>query len=188
MIEYIGTTKKQSSIVEVLKEEILSGRTSGGTELTQNELAEALGVSRMPVREALIVLEYQGLMERLPNNHVRVVTFAKDYFDRIFRLCEELEEEGLEGYRTSQPKAEATFTVADELAFHRQLCSSMSHSFLRKTLETMIEIYVAFAVRQGRTGASDRCELLTNAVNGTAQPYLHQYFTELSKVIDCVRK
>ena len=56
--------KKQGSIVEILKEEILSGRIPCGREMTQNELAESLGVSRMPVREALILLEYQGLIQR----------------------------------------------------------------------------------------------------------------------------
>ena len=44
--------------------------------MTQNELAESLGVSRMPVREALMILEYQGLIIRLPNNHVKAAAHA----------------------------------------------------------------------------------------------------------------
>lgn len=188
MVEYIGTTKKQGSIVEVLKEEILSGRIPGGSELTQNELAEALGVSRMPVREALIILEYQGLMERLPNNHVRVAEFSDDYFERIFRLCAELEAEEL--------NADSGETeVSDELVFHRQLCRRMSHSFLKKTLETMIDIYVFFAASQDRAGTQNRCGLLAGAVKaGNAgdreevRSCMQQYFDELSEIIRRVRK
>ena len=73
--------------MEVLKEEILEGNLPGGLEMTQQELAESLGVSRMPVREALLILEYQGLVERLPNNHVRVTEFTDDFFREIFTLC-----------------------------------------------------------------------------------------------------
>ena len=59
-MEYIGNKKKQGSIVELLRDEILAGNIPDGSEMTQNELAEGLGVSRMPVREALILLEYPG--------------------------------------------------------------------------------------------------------------------------------
>ena len=55
-MEYIGNKKKQGSIVELLRDEILAGNIPDGSEMTQNELAEGLGVSRMPVREALILL------------------------------------------------------------------------------------------------------------------------------------
>ena len=51
-MEYIGNKKKQGSIVELLRDEILAGNILDGSEMTQNELAESLGVSRMPVREA----------------------------------------------------------------------------------------------------------------------------------------
>ena len=60
-MEYIGIQKKNGGVVEALQQAILSGQIPAGTEMTQNELAESLGVSRMPVREALMILEYQGL-------------------------------------------------------------------------------------------------------------------------------
>lgn len=45
-MEYIGNKKKQGSIVELLRDEILAGNILDGSEMTQNELAESLGVSR----------------------------------------------------------------------------------------------------------------------------------------------
>lgn len=54
-------------IVETIKEEILSGQIKPGTELAQEALAERLGVSRMPIREALQNLVQEGFAVRLPN-------------------------------------------------------------------------------------------------------------------------
>ena len=96
-MEYIGNKKKQGSIVELLRDEILAGNIPDGSEMTQNELAESLGVSRMPVREALILLEYQGLIDRLPNNHVRVASLTEDYFRHILKTGCRLELEFLQG-------------------------------------------------------------------------------------------
>ena len=75
-MEKMRLPKKPDSVVNALRDAILSGQIECGTELTQMELAENLGVSRMPIREALIVLEYQGLVERLSNQHVRPETLS----------------------------------------------------------------------------------------------------------------
>jgi len=48
-------------VVEVLRERILSGDIAAGEPLRQSALAEALNVSRIPVREALLQLEAEGL-------------------------------------------------------------------------------------------------------------------------------
>ena len=107
-MEYIGNKKKQGSIVELLRDEILAGNIPDGSEMTQNELAESLGVSRMPVREALILLEYQGLIDRLPNNHVRVASLTEDYFRHILKTGCRLELEFLQNLeeeeRSSLPR------------------------------------------------------------------------------------
>ena len=109
-MEYIGNKKKQGSIVELLRDEILAGNIPDGSEMTQNELAESLGVSRMPVREALILLEYQGLIDRLPNNHVRVASLTEDYFRHILKTGCRLELEFLQNLeeeeRSSLPDRE----------------------------------------------------------------------------------
>jgi GntR family transcriptional regulator, rspAB operon transcriptional repressor len=49
-----------------LREEILSGRMRPGQSLSENEIAQRLGVSRTPVREAIIRLESEGLLEVRP--------------------------------------------------------------------------------------------------------------------------
>lgn len=65
---------------------ILEGAYSEGARLGEMELAEALGVSRTPVREALRRLESEGLVETLPNRGARVRTWSPAELDGIFDL------------------------------------------------------------------------------------------------------
>lgn len=58
----VPQTHSRSIIESTLAEAILNGTISPGTPLRQEELAEVFGVSRMPVREALIQLEGKGLV------------------------------------------------------------------------------------------------------------------------------
>ena len=58
-------------IVETIKEEILSGQIKPGTELAQEALAERLGVSRMPIREALQNLVRRALRSDFPTGICR---------------------------------------------------------------------------------------------------------------------
>lgn len=59
-------------VYTLLGEAILDGRLSAGERLRDQELAEHLGVSRTPVREALQRLERTGLVEVSPNRYTRV--------------------------------------------------------------------------------------------------------------------
>lgn len=59
-------------IFERVREDILNGKYSNGDKIVEAKLAEELGVSRTPVREALKQLELDGLVESLPNRGVIV--------------------------------------------------------------------------------------------------------------------
>ena len=141
-MEYIGNKKKQGSIVELLRDEILAGNIPDGSEMTQNEMAEGLGVSRMPVREALILLEYQGLIDRLPNNHVRVASLTEDYFRHILKNACSLEIQFLQNLR----EEELEELPEGELNFHREIWQNYPYSLFRKNLETVTEIYLYFVI------------------------------------------
>lgn len=141
-MEYIGNKKKQGSIVELLRDEILAGNIPAGSEMIQNELAESLGVSRMPVREALILLEYQGLIDRLPNNHVRVASLTEDYFRYILKNGCSLEIQFLQNLREEELKE----LPEGELNFHREIWRNYPYSLFRKNLETITEIYLYFVI------------------------------------------
>ena len=55
---------------------IVEARLSAGTPLSQNKLAARLGVSRTPVREALLRLERDGLVQRLPDSGFAVASIT----------------------------------------------------------------------------------------------------------------
>lgn len=185
----LGIEKKQNSVVGILKEEILSGNIPCGTEMTQTELAESLGVSRMPVREALILLEYQGLVERLPNNHVKVTEFGENYFREVFSLCEQLERSVLaSGYVPEKPEQQSRFTEysLEEMMLHHQISRKLCNGFLRKTLDTILDIYVDFAIKCRAYNQKQGEELFKSALYASPEhrkTLLNQYYSELERVI-----
>ncbi|MFC9314179.1 GntR family transcriptional regulator [Streptomyces nigra] len=56
-----------------VKQGVLERRYEGGTLLTEGELADAVGVSRTPVREALLRLEAEGLLKLYPKKGALVL-------------------------------------------------------------------------------------------------------------------
>jgi DNA-binding GntR family transcriptional regulator len=62
----VGPRGTTDQVMGRIRDAIISGRISPGTWLREAQLATRLGVSRIPVREALARLEAEGLVERVP--------------------------------------------------------------------------------------------------------------------------
>lgn len=56
-----------AAATELIRQAILDGRLEPGSRLKEQELAEELGISRTPVREALLMLQAEGLIVTTPN-------------------------------------------------------------------------------------------------------------------------
>ena len=72
-----------------LREQILTGKLPPGTKVDQDEISEALGMSRLPVREALIELAHESLIDAVPRRGAYVARLERaDIVDhyRIFGL------------------------------------------------------------------------------------------------------
>lgn len=63
-------------VYDHVKEGVLARHYEGGTLLTEGELAEAVGVSRTPVREALLKLEVEGLIKLYPKKGALVIAVS----------------------------------------------------------------------------------------------------------------
>lgn len=74
-----------------LRDLIMGGELTPGARLGEVELAERLGVSRTPVREALSRLAAEGLVEISPNRGARVVTWTVAELEGVFDLRSVLE-------------------------------------------------------------------------------------------------
>ncbi len=75
-----------SIIFERVREDILNGKYANGDKIVEAKLADELGVSRTPVREALKQLELDGLVESLPNRGVVVKGITTQDIEDIYAI------------------------------------------------------------------------------------------------------
>lgn len=79
-----GAESVQVRALLQLRELVLSGELPGGSRIAEMAIVERLGVSRTPVRAALMRLEQEGLLAALPNGRYVVQTFSEsDVADAI---------------------------------------------------------------------------------------------------------
>lgn len=79
-----------------LKSNILRNRLPPGYQAFEQELAAELGMSRTPVREALIRLEREGLIELIPRRGMRVVPLSPADMKEIYEVLTGLETTALD--------------------------------------------------------------------------------------------
>ena len=78
-------------IAASLREDILAGRLRPGDRIRQEDVAERLGASRLPVREALRILEAEGLTEHEPRKGARVPRLSQHEVEVTYQMRERLE-------------------------------------------------------------------------------------------------
>lgn len=78
-------------VLDELRKRIVLGYLAPGTRLAVDEVADELGSSRIPVREALRQLEAEGLIEGLPRRGVKVREMCKQDIDDAYGLLEAAE-------------------------------------------------------------------------------------------------
>src|ERR1700742_4265844 len=93
----------QDFVVRSLMRAIASGELQPGTRLSPARLAEDLGVSHIPVREALAALEAVGQVKRIPRVGFFVAELSTDDIEDIYHWRQVLEDEA---HRLAVPKLE----------------------------------------------------------------------------------
>lgn len=86
----------QYKVTTKLREVILKGEFKMGERLIQEEWATKLGVSRMPIREALQQLEVEGLVRNEPRRGAIVTPISTSDIEEIYQLRALLEGEAVE--------------------------------------------------------------------------------------------
>ncbi|GAB3118998.1 GntR family transcriptional regulator [Glaciibacter psychrotolerans] len=73
-------------VTGVLRDQIIGGERAPGARLVEREIATALGVSRVPVREALRVLLAEGLVLARPHSWMTVRQFTERDIEELFQV------------------------------------------------------------------------------------------------------
>lgn len=85
------TPALRDRVAETLTDAIVEGALAPGDALRERAVSEELGVSRVPVREALLVLEAQRLVVMEPRAGARVTAFTRQDVRDLFDMREALE-------------------------------------------------------------------------------------------------
>jgi DNA-binding GntR family transcriptional regulator len=109
--EFVRPPTAQEAVLAELRRLLVTGELAPGTPVRQESLAERLGVSRVPLREALKVLEGEGQVVYLPRRGYVVAELSVDDLLEVYRLRELLEAEAL---RVGVPDLDET--VVDAVA------------------------------------------------------------------------
>lgn len=103
------TGKAKRSLVDLayeqLKKRILDNQYYPGYQALENDVAEDLGMSRTPVREALIQLKHEGLVELIPRRGMRIVPVVAEDMKEIYDVLTSLESMAAELLARRHPDA-----------------------------------------------------------------------------------
>jgi len=143
-------------VADQLRDAIRTGALSAGARLIEQELAERLGVSRIPVREAIQALVDEGLIRKSPHRGAYVYLPSRDEIDEISSLRVVLErfvmarviqnwnrdhEATLRGIvaRMRDAMNEGNFqqVYEQDYAFHRTLWEIADHSLLLEIVSSL---------------------------------------------------
>ena len=156
---------------EYLRREILDGSLTGGAPLRQHEIAAQLGVSPLPVREALRRMEVEGWVVLRPRRGYVVASLSQGEVEEVFELQGMLEQRA--AFYATQRRTESDvhalevrLAAIDQLlakepldleafgranaAFHEQLFEASGRSYYCRILRTLSNT----AERYARMGAS----------------------------------
>ncbi len=147
----------KDKIAEMLRKEIYLGNIADGDSFTQELISEKLGVSRMPVREAFLQLEADGVLERLKNRHVKVIGMTRHRIRQFFSALCALEvsfANGLpsadevirtfEAYRAAVPHQGKATCMERLLDFHLSLSDALDNPSLYQLHRRMLMGYPRF--------------------------------------------
>jgi DNA-binding GntR family transcriptional regulator len=123
-------------VLESIRKAILFGQLPVGQRLMESEIAEQMGVSRVPVREALQQLEQEGLVVSAPHRGTVVAAVDDDEVDVLYRLRAELEGFAL---HTAMQRGAANLAVTLQ-----QLVEAMRRAVRAGDLEELAEMDLEF--------------------------------------------
>jgi DNA-binding GntR family transcriptional regulator len=180
-------------VVSALRERILSGGVPPGERLVEGKLSEELGVSRMPVREALRQLAAEGLVTIEPRRGASVTSFTPQQMRELVEVRATLE--GLnaklaarrhddqqiaemerileEGTRVSKDGADDAVMLMMNQRFHDALGSIAANSILQDIMRSLRDrtalLFAPLNRSRGPQNWDEHAAILRAVINGDAE-------------------
>ncbi len=146
----------KTNVTDLIRQAIINGELPANSELNQAQIAEKLGTSRGPVREALGQLEQEGLIRNVPYKGVVITALTPEYVKELYSLrgaletfamscaIENLTAKDLKKLKQLLKDMEKAAVVKDEdklgdidLVFHETIIDIAQHELLKKTWSTL---------------------------------------------------
>lgn len=155
----------KANVTDILRQLIVEGTLAPGSEFNQAQIAEQLGVSRGPIREALGQLEQEGLVQSIPYKGVIITPLTRTYIEELYSVRTALELLGLdrsiermtdaeinhldaivEQMRATARNNDLNRLVEVDLRFHEYLLEQAHHELALK-LWRMLEVGIRRCLR-----------------------------------------
>lgn len=163
-LERVDREGLSAAAARQIREAILEGRLAGGVRLAEVELAETLGMSRAPVREALLRLEQEGLVASSRYRGTKVVELTSQDVEELVTLRSSLE--ALAWSRCSAG-------VSDQVVADLEDCvQQMRQAVGRQANAELVRLDIAFHDRVMRAAEHKRLYSVWTAIKWQVALYL----------------
>ena len=156
MAEISSPQSRNEEVYDYVRAKIISGQFAPGSRLVVDRLANDLGVSHIPIREALSQLEADGFVETTPYVGASVTELKADAIKELFDLLAALEsisakaaserisDEALEALETLVNEMDAHVDApdlwsAENKRLHEFICEQAGTHFVKKMLHTALD-------------------------------------------------
>lgn len=123
---------REEDVYKALRQDILSKKLYPNTQLVETAIAQKMGISRTPVRDAIKRLAYEGLVNIIPRKGAYIVCPTKEEFLQLFTCRLHLETKAVE--------LAASQITDEEIQELEQLMHVEQDCFRRKSVEEYITI------------------------------------------------
>ena len=145
----LGTGPRRDAVREAIRALVIDGELRPGDRLVERQLADRLGVSRVPVREALQQLAREGFAEERPTRGMVVSRLSEDDIDALFQV-----RDALEGVVCQRAAAADDAALAHLDAVVRRTADALSRGDLRAAVESNAAFHEALVDLAGPVLAS----------------------------------
>lgn len=182
----------RTEVYEYLRSELIAGNLKPGMFISMNKLMKTLGISRTPLRDALLQLQSEGFVRFLPQRGIQISELSQNDIENLYEILGALESQILVSVfdkitpeiigEMTQKNQEMLDNISDEainkyfdfnVAFHQVYISMSTNTPLRNLIETVRQRLFVFGKKDWsrkmrELNHSEHVEFLTLLKKGNA--------------------